>query len=117
MNDTATVIDNTVKKVENAITILADQLGLASDHFYPVLVEQQVLEGWVYIWSALPLFLFASFLAIGGTMNFKNDTDSGWLIAIGIACYIISIVIFGANITHILNPEYHALMEIKEFIK
>lgn len=111
-------INSTVDRVENALTIMAEKLGVASDHFYPVVVKQQLIEGWTYIGLSIPMLSLALLLTALAVKGYKKDGEEAfWAFSVGALCYIAFIVIFGANLTHILNPEYHALMEIKSFIK
>jgi len=113
-SDTITAVSD---KVENAITIMADKLGMASDHFYPIIVKQQLISGWTYIGLSVPLFLIATFLIFMGTDKSIDQEDRNWALFIGLIFYIFFIGVFGSNIPQILNPEYYALMEIKQFIK
>ena len=114
-SDTVTEVST---KIENALTIMAEKLGVASDHFYPIVVEQQVIQGWIYIWTAIPLFIIASILFIIGFSELKARSEgAGWAFFIGLIFYGVFVAVIGTNLAQILNPEYYALMEIKGFIQ
>jgi len=111
-------ISSTVDKVENALGIMAEKLGMASDHFYPILVKQQLIEGWVHMGITIPLFIIGGLLfLIGLGKEHRGDEEGNWAVFIGLIFYVIASLIFAGYLTQILNPEYYALMEIKSFIK
>ena len=114
-SDTLNEVSN---KIENALTIMADKLGVASDHFYPIIVEHQLIQGWIYIWLAIPILLLATIFVTFGFLDRKRDSEaSNWSFFLSIIFYIIFMGVAGSNLAQILNPEYYALMEIKDFIK
>jgi len=124
MNEETTVVVNSdtlvtvTEKVENAIAILADQLGMASDHFYPIIVQQQLIEGWIYVGICVPLFFIGLVLfAIGLGGKDRGTEDGNWAVFIGLVFYVIAGIVCASNLAQIINPEYYALMEIKSFIK
>lgn len=122
MNEETTVTVNSdtlgevSDKIENALTIMAEKLGVASDHFYPIVVEQQAIEGWIGIWLSVPIFIVALVLTLIALSEVKRN-GSGIVFIMSIIAYIIGGVILSTTLGQILNPEYYALMEIKDFIK
>jgi len=106
------------EKMELAITTMSDKIGVGADKFYPIIVEQQYINGWVHIWLAVPILIIATVLILMGFIERKdNPESSNWAFFIGVIFYGLFIAIFGGNLTHILNPEYYAFMEIANLIK
>jgi hypothetical protein len=113
-------LDTVTEKIEVAVTALSDKLGVASDHFYPILVEQHYLSGWVWIWTALPLLILACLFAGFFIKEALGDKDGEVLFPLGLIATVLYVffgVVLASNLMSILNPEYYALMEIKSFIK
>lgn len=118
-----------VGKVTEAMTAgfaaLAKQAGVAADHFYPIFVKQQVIDG--YIWLGYFIILFAItgvILALcfkGPWLVRNNDYDSS-LTRKGIGMIIVafmSLVLLISTswalpicIMQIINPEYYAVKDI-----
>ena len=110
-------LDTVVSKVENALSEVATQLGVASDHFYPIIVLQKQLEGWILLAGGVPTLLIASlFMWVVYKEGSKNREVIGWFLG-AITCYIMGVVLVIQGLPQVVNPEFAALMEIKSFIK
>ena len=75
--NTVKVITEFGQKLDNQINVLSPKLGVAAEHLWPVLVRQQVIEGWTEI--LITTFFTLSFLIIVKLLinfDFKNvDND------------------------------------------
>jgi len=110
-----------VSKVDTAVTTLSTKLGVASDHFYPILVKQQVIGGYISLgWAAISL-VFAVLLTVIAVIQIKEDSADGdavaWSVFIAVILYMSTMVQSYDGILSILNPEYYALQEITRLIK
>ena len=107
-------------KVDTAITTLSSKLGVAADHFYPILVKQQIISGWISLsWSILWLScaLILSFIAINGIKNEADGDAVGWFVFIAILMAVAAVIMFSGGLLSVLNPEYYALLEVTRLIK
>jgi hypothetical protein len=116
--------------VDGYISVLANKAGMAAEHFWPVLIQQQVIEGWWGI--ALFLILLIGFVS-AFRLLFRNlpaditievspkqfvcilvGAVVGVLLFIGM-CLNLSDV--GNNIARIKNPEYYAIKSLVDMVK
>jgi len=104
-----------VDKIDNAVQILAQKLGLATDHFYPIIVQQQVIEAITYIALIIP-FIWLTHITKKLFDETKGDERFGYAVLFCVGGVSIA-AILAVNLPQLLNPEYYALMEIKDFIK
>lgn len=107
-------------KIDTAVTALSTKLGVASDHFYPILVKQQVISGYINLsWSALWFIcaLILSIIAIIGIKNESNGDGVAWGVFIAILMTVATVVQFSNGLLSILNPEYYALIQITAMVK
>ena len=115
-------VDKVADKVTSAIGVLAEKLGMASEHFYPVIVKQQVIEGYLYL---IPHFIGISIVIAVWVVIIRDmrkpsnrqDIDDGihfWFLILSAA--IGAIVLYNAtqDISRVINPEYFAMHEIVE---
>ena len=113
------------EKVDSLFTALSAKIGVASDHFWPIFVKQQQIEGvtillFVVIGVFLSFVLFKLAKKIGKADILNED--------LYIPLYVFSIVFGGISILYlfidgpdsvgkIINPEYSALKEIGALFK
>lgn len=113
-------MNDTLQKADELIKSIASKMGMAADHFYPILLKQQVVSAWLWIIAAVCAWA----ILIGGTFFICKATKSvddegtvfGFITCIGIITLFISIVAF-SSIGQIINPEYYALTEILTYLK
>jgi len=121
---------NWEQKAVDAIDAVAAKIGAGANHFYPILVKQQVIEGLQSLALALILFSIAGVLIFVGFKNakkFKSEKirphDLTSPRATFINTMLISSIVFiiigcqHVHLTMILNPEYHALKDILGMFK
>lgn len=125
MNDTKQIVvdsntvDALVSKVETALSVVADKVGVASDHFYPILVKQQYMEGFIDLGIGAVLLLLSIFLS-GVLWLLIRDKDGETVFPVIVITFItilFGISFFGSGLLGVMNPEYYALKEIMEVVK
>ena len=113
---TTTVVDAMTK----GFTALAQKAGVAADHFYPVIVKQQVIEGCFFFAIVGIMTLVATILTIATVRKDWSDygdlTKEGLGFIIAMALYFLVLIAFGVNGVHatsqVFNPEYYAVKDI-----
>jgi len=130
--DTNTVhlVEKFGDKMDQYFQALADKAGVATDHFWPIFVKQQYIEG-----ISLLVLLMIGFIAcvllfrmgINHVENFdsRNYPKSTPKVLIGfIAGTILSAIVFigfategSATIGKIINPEYYAVQSLVQMVK
>lgn len=113
-----TVNSDSVDKVTGLLEKLAEQFGVATDHFYPIFVQQQIIDGYYSLmWAVLALiFANVSFASVWGLRK-DGDGASVFFFALGVFSIVVLFLNGSSAATHLLNPEYHALMAIGDFAK
>lgn len=122
-------------RLDSLITTLATKAGVATEHFYPIFITQQRIEGI----SNLCLMIIGIFIAVSllifGFKNASIHTSSEYnskeehnaeprmifgFVAGIIFSIIVSIAImagFTETIGQISNPEYHAIQSLVQMVK
>lgn len=116
-------------KLDAYISVLAAKAGMAAEQFWPVLVKQQVIEGW----GGIVMFVFCVLcfgLSIKLLINSLTDSDNdcsnrqfvGSVIGaiVGIVFFAVSVdVALGLpqNVSKVCNPEYHAITSLVKIVK
>ena len=126
--NTVKVITEFGQKLDNYINVLSSKLGVAAEHLWPVLVRQQVIEGWTEI--LITTFFTLSFLIIVKLLinfdfkNVDNDPNKQLKIIIFVIIGLTSIgfssgrlVLVTQDISRIVNPEFHAIQSLSRMIK
>jgi len=93
-------IDQSIDKVGSVIEQMAAQLGVATDHFYPIMVKQQVIIGSIYlVFSIIPLigFLYFAYSVLVAIKD-KNDEIIGSVGFFTFVCFVLTIVVITTNI-------------------
>ena len=130
--NTVQLINSFGDKLDSYISALASKAGVAADHFYPVFVKQQAIEGWC---GVLLFVLIAIFCLVFLTMALRNVGPASSMdekifvpaIAKTVVGFLVSIVLFcftlgtgselGVNISKIYNPEYSAVQALVKMVK
>lgn len=129
--NTVEIVTKFGEKLDSYIAVLASKAGVAADHFWPVIVKQQVIEGWCGI--GVMAFCFIGFL-ISLTVLLKsipNSTDDdnfkpknvAGVICGGIFGFIfffatcINTSEIGCHLSKISNPEYSAIQSLVKMVK
>lgn len=119
--DTSSTFKEVYRDFKGAIEGMAQSLKVGAAHVYKVLVRQQVVKSISLVIGILALLI----PGIWSTKFFWNklDDDDGYFLGfifLGVLPLIISVVVFGYNITNIVtgfvNPEYGAINEIMSHI-
>lgn len=114
--------------INEVVDILVDRLGPAGLHLYEVYVRQQVIAWWGGFWVAVGVVAVASIgvsvavkkglpLWVKGYDDRSKEEDawSGIFLAAAVipgAIAAVALLVLGnhlANISQILNPEFHAI--------
>jgi len=118
-------------EVKTVLGAIADQLGLAVDHFYPVFVQQQVVEGMFGLCGTLLMIIMFVVSVIAAVKYSKTFVTSGSeqiplasLLFGGVALILGLICLIRVcdnnfmrdDFTKVFNPEYHAVKEITQLL-
>jgi hypothetical protein len=127
--NTIQVINQFSEKVDGYIAVLANKAGMAAEHFWPVLVHQQVIEGWFGIMLTAITVIISIItvkIILGNIHESSNEVTNknvGTILiaaVIGIIMFVASCVNFsqlGDNFTKINNPEYYAIQTVVKMVK
>lgn len=113
--DTTQVID--------LLSTLSQQLGVASEYVFSVLVKKQVIQGVIdFVVTTAALFVLWKIYSFSSKKHEETDYDSYAVAHVlsGIALLIftlMAIFIYSACIGQILNPEAYAIKEILDTFK
>ena len=104
----------------NAINAIAEKLGQGVDHFYPLLVKRQMIEGPFLLAGSLILLATSFIWCKWAFRQYKKCDDfiefCPFHLFVAIPMFFgIALMYDGAS--HILIPEYHVLKEILEMMK
>jgi len=109
------------QKASTALDAVAAKLGAGVDHFWPLFVREQVIQGYTCLLMIF-LFWFVYIFVILVCVKFKNKLNEFAIIIpvfIGLIGFAFSstVLIDQKVIGKILNPEYHALKEVTGLMK
>ena len=105
------IVEESFKRLD----ALAEKAGVAVEHFWPIFVQQQVLDWWSSFALAMFFLVFGVLSLIYGLRKMKDPEEftqyTALWIAGGIATFIGFIVLAFSisDISQVLNPEYHAI--------
>ncbi len=113
-----------LERVDTVFAKLAEQAGVAQDHFWPLFVRQQVIEG-IWFFSVISVVVIISIgLILWGIRLVKkaSEPDSEYsVLFIGVVfllmCFLSCLINGGDKLSRILNPEYAAVRELMRMIK
>lgn len=117
--NTVQLIEKFGIKLDGYVEVLASKTGMATEHFWPVFVRQQQIEGFTYIGVPLLAFVVLFFITVRLYKNPKTR-DSGDFIPTTIVSIIVFIgllITTAGNLPKIFNPEYAAVQEVVKMIK
>lgn len=129
--NTVAIVTEFGNKLDNYISVLTSKAGVAAEHFWPVLVQQQVVEGWSgiiatllnVIMFGLALKLFFRSLPNDKYDNLLSPKAIGGVFVgaiIGILFLIpicINVSNLQKNVSKITNPEYYAIQSLVTMVK
>ncbi len=114
-------------KLDSYIQTIGTKLGQGTDHYYPILVKQQVLEGYLalifIVFATVIIYCYFKFLPknieLVGELDPIGFWAAGFVVAGGILSFIllITVVVNCWNVMKIINPEYYVLMDVLSKIK
>lgn len=117
------VIEKYGDKAINALQSLADKAGQSVDHFYPIFVKQQMIEGSINLSMITFLIVFGMVVLLRNKDVWTdNEVSFKCLVTIlGAFSFCIGALLMllaGANIiSQIINPEFAAVKQIMTMIK
>lgn len=118
------------EKIDAYFRALAEQAGVAAEHFWPIFVRQQILEGWIGI-VLTALLITATVTSVAVWIMWlkqlwKKESDKAIFASVALG-FLSVVLFFGSgvnidrtikqNITKIANPEYAAVNAIAKMIK
>lgn len=123
--NTTEVIKIVTDKIDVAVATLSAKLGVATDHFYPILVKQQSITAItniaVSLMSVTIFFLIfkkiRSLVDEDGECTEGNEMASAFAIFLSEVSCIFLLVALTNGIPTLLNPEYAAFMDVVKSIK
>jgi len=122
ITETERIVDKYTDKIGESLTALAEALKVPAEFVFETLVKMQIVEGVTSLLIGIMVFI-CSFIAlfIGyKTIETKEELSVPCFIFGGFAFVLMLVftVISGGDVmSQIFVPEYHAIMEIKGFIK
>ena len=124
INDTTQVFSKLGDKLEKGIAILASKAGVATDHFYPIFVRQQVTTGISQLLLMAVGVIMSVLLIRMGIANGKLDEGGDKSMFGYFAGTVLGVIIFfnimllgSDTIGKICNPEFFAAQTIVQMIK
>ena len=130
MNNTNTleVIQTFGNKIDNYIQIAAEKGNQTVEHFWPIIVRQQSIEGWTFVIGFSLIILICTIFLVRAIGNFEDKSGNftargvfgiiaGFILVFSCIFIFISITEETNVIGKILNPEYAALKQVIKMIK
>lgn len=111
-------------KVEAIFASLAEQMGVATEHFWPLFVRQQLIEGIVGVVS----IFIANAVGVSLALQLRKVDRKGphedpraFVGAIGVGVILVAlagtVIAMPTLASNIFNPEYAALKDVIEMVK
>lgn len=104
--------------VSTLLTKLAEKIGTSVDQVFPWYVNQQVIEGWVFLAVATVAILLLSTMTIYSYKRSDFDNENVFVLLFTISTVVTFIAMVACttgvsgSVSKILNPEYHAVREL-----
>lgn len=109
------------------IDLAAEKLGVGAEHMWAVIVKQKYIEGMISIVIfpiVLVLLFFAFIFCFQKANDPKNSEGRAAAFAvptvvfglIWVVLFVTVLTSFNDSITKLVNPEYHAAMEVKSLL-
>ncbi len=129
--NTVQVINEFGSKLDSYMSVMATKIGVATDHFYPVVVQQQQIDGYIGIGQlviSMTIFLisirrFTSSLSDNKDEKQISDRNLFKVIAsfvFGIVFGILTLtnlMDFKNNVGMVYNPEFYAFKQLVTMVK
>ena len=131
--NTVQIVQEFGNKLDGYIITLSDKLGVAADHFWPVFVKQQTVEGWTTIiglfLALVGVFLFLKMAlknteaanATGGNNYYLATAKcfAGWGVSVVLFTIFLACAVADGKIaiSQIINPEYSAVSNLIRMVK
>lgn len=121
-------------RLDSYIQVVSEKMGMAADHFYPVLINQCRLEGVVEAFGIVVLAAAAILFLRVGFNNISHREEESMSLPPRDVKAIVSFILGGIStlvcivscadggamtsaVTKILNPEYAVIKKLLEMIK
>lgn len=132
--NTVQVINAFGEKLDSYLNVLAEKAGVAADHFYPIFVQQQRLEGLtdlVFFLIMLGVLIFCLVICVKSLAPSWDNSDEDKqnmaatklaLSGVVVLVLIIRILVFahqdgGVMVGKIFNPEYAAVQSLVQMTR
>lgn len=130
--NTTQIVTEFGNKLDGYIEVLAAKLGVAVDHFWPIFVRQQFVEGLTIVVILIVLLSAGVFLLSMGVANTRDINRKGkekdYLLAKGIIGWaggLLCMLAFAGglsssgveSISKIANPEYYAVQALVHMVQ
>jgi len=118
------LIEQFGSKIDGYVQVMANKAGVAAEHFWPVFIKQQQVEGiYTLIIIGVIALVGIGLLFYNRKQSFINDDNFPNLrlftLIGGVILLILALFTTDGKIaiTQITNPEYSAIMKVVEMIK
>lgn len=122
-NVTPGVSDEIFSRLDAAVDASVEGVKVGAEFTWPILVRQQIAEAAVTVFTLLTGLILLKFMVFPVWAKAKKArlaTEDGWMMLAMTITFIVTIMItlslgdliIGAAMTQIINPEYHALMDV-----
>lgn len=116
-------MENVEQKAIEILDAIAAKLGTGVDHFWPLFVQEQLIQGRIGLLSGLAILLATGFGARFMWLHIsKCDDDMDRTLGKFILCLCAlvftsmgCVTLLGAE--KLINPEYHALKAVLEMVR
>lgn len=128
--NTVQVLTDFGSKLDSLVNALSAKAGVAADHFYPMFVNQQVIDGWsgiVYtifsvIFCVMALQLLSKSLPSDEDRYASNRQCFGMVVGGILGCVfavmtLINLAETKDNVCKIYNPEYYAVQKLVQMVR
>jgi len=124
ITETERIVDKYTDKISGAIESLAETLKVPAEFVFETLIRVNFIQGISYLIIIIFTLICAIISINKGANIYKKEKGEGLhepYIAIGCIALLACVISFGLGgatiVSMIFVPEYHAIMEIKGFIK
>jgi len=130
--NTTQVIEAFGNKLDQYLNVLAEKAGVATDHFWPVFIRQQSIEGYMELLSYIIVVVVGIWIirVFQKNLPLSNERDPIVALPAFVKCLLAVAAIFllsiaftvktddlGNSIGKIINPEYSAVQSLVRMVK
>lgn len=132
--NTIQVIETFGTKLDSYLQVLASKAGVATDHFWPIFVHQQLISGTIFCIGYIIMLCLAFFLVRMAVRNIgpasDHDLDNSVMCTAATKSFLgftlggIFIVVclvggptFSESIGKVINPEYFAVQSLVQMVR